>query len=81
MNKTMRGFVKPARSAGAELWEVPIPDIESHEVLIRVRATSLCGTDLHIYNLAEQHFAVTPMIFGHEYCGDVVAVGSDVQRV
>jgi threonine 3-dehydrogenase len=80
----MRGVVKPARGPGAEMRDVPIPRPGDHDVLIRVKAASMCGTDLHIYRWdpwAEEHFGETPMVFGHEYCGEVVEVGRDVHRV
>jgi threonine 3-dehydrogenase len=84
MSETMRAIVKPARQAGAELREVPIPATGPGDVLIKVDRTSICGTDLHIYNwdqLMDETFGETPMVFGHEYCGEVVEIGSQVTRV
>lgn len=84
MGETMRAVVKPARAPGAELRDVPIPVPGDHDVLIRVKATSMCGTDLHIFrwdHWADENFGPTPMVFGHEYCGEVVEVGRDVSRV
>ena len=84
MTETMLGIVKPERAPGAELREVPVPRPGDHDALIRVIATSMCGTDLHIYRWdpwAEEHFGPTPMVFGHEYCGEVVEVGRDVTHV
>ncbi|MBX6341069.1 MAG: L-threonine 3-dehydrogenase [Thermomicrobiaceae bacterium] len=84
MAETMRAVVKPAPGPGAELREVPIPEPGPRDVLIRVKAASMCGTDLHIYRWdpwAAEHFGPTPMVFGHEYCGEVVEVGRDVSRV
>jgi L-iditol 2-dehydrogenase len=58
---------------------VPVPEIEAHEVLIKVRACGICGTDLHIYN---GHFpAPMPLIQGHEFSGEIVEVGSAVTGV
>ena len=50
---TMRALVKARAGAGAELREVPVPEPAAGEVLIRVDAASLCGTDLHIYRWDE----------------------------
>ena len=84
MGEMMRAVVKPARGPGAEMREVPVPVPGDHDVLIRVKATSMCGTDLHIFRWdqwAEENFGETPMVFGHEYCGDVVEIGRDVSSV
>lgn len=84
MAETMRAVVKPARQPGAEIRDVPIPTPGPGDVLIRVKLASICGTDLHIHKwdpLMEQTFGETPMVFGHEYCGEVVQVGDRVSRV
>ncbi len=84
MSETMRAIVKPAREAGAELREVPVPTVGPGDVLIKVDRASICGTDLHIYNwdqLMDETFGETPMVFGHEYCGEVVQTGDQVVRV
>jgi threonine 3-dehydrogenase len=84
MPEMMRAIVKPSRGPGAELRDVPVPEVGPRDVLIKVRAASICGTDLHIYKwdtLMEETFGETPMVFGHEYCGDVIAVGEGVRRV
>ncbi|MCY9588717.1 L-threonine 3-dehydrogenase [Paenibacillus chitinolyticus] len=83
MTQTMVGLVKAHRRAGAVLMEVPVPECGPDEVLIRVKASSICGTDMHIYqwdDWAEQH-VVTPNVFGHEFAGVVHEVGSQVSRV
>jgi len=82
--RTMLAVVKIATAAGAELREMPVPVPQPNEVLIKVRATSICGTDLHIYNWdgwAQGRISHTPQIMGHEFCGDIVAVGADVQEL
>jgi threonine dehydrogenase-like Zn-dependent dehydrogenase len=68
---------------------VPDPPVSAREALIRVRAVGVCGTDLHIfrgqanYNLDAQGrqipFNVQPQILGHEFCGEVMEVGSEVK--
>lgn len=57
--------------------EMPIPEIKNHEVLIQVKATSICGTDVHIYNWDDwaKGRVKAPYIFGHEFTGEVVKVG------
>lgn len=77
---TMRALVKHHAGFGAELREVPIPDYGPDEVLIRVKATSLCGTDVHIYVYDDwaKSRVKPPYVFGHEFSGEVVAVGDQV---
>ncbi len=81
--KTMRAVVKTRPGPGFELREVPVPQIGPRDVLIKVRATSICGTDLHIYRWDPwaQSRIKPPLIIGHEFCGDVVAVGKEVHTV
>jgi len=62
--------------------EVPCPTIGDGEALLRVRAASICGTDLRIYSSG--HFKIppgTPRILGHEFAGEVAAVGSMVKSL
>lgn len=83
MRGTMRAIAKTAAGPGAEMIRVPIPEAPRHHVLIKVTATAICGTDLHIYNWdpwAQGRIKV-PRLFGHEFCGEVVAAGEDVTYV
>ncbi len=77
--KTMRALVKAEPRSGAELREVPVPRPGPGDLLIRLEAVSLCGTDLHIYRWdpwAEERLGgQLPRIFGHEMAGRVVAHG------
>jgi len=57
--------------------EVPIPEIAKDEMLVRVRACSICGTDVRIFHNGE-HRVVTPCITGHEISGDVVLAAAVV---
>ncbi len=70
---------------GLELREVPVPEPKDGEVLIKVKATSICGTDIHIYKWdewAQQRIGKNiPYIFGHEVSGEVVAAGKGVNGV
>lgn len=83
MADEMRAVVKATAGPGLEMRAVPIPSIQPDEVLVKVRAASICGTDLHIYNW--DSWAASrlkpPLIVGHEVCGDVVARGAMVRSV
>ncbi|WP_343031321.1 L-threonine 3-dehydrogenase [Metabacillus lacus] len=83
MNGKMKAIVKHQRGYGAEMQMVDIPYIEEHEVLIKVKATSICGTDVHIYSWDEwsESRVNPPYIFGHEFAGEVVETGSKVTNV
>lgn len=78
--KTMRAIAKVAPRPGLELVEVPVPETGPNDVLIRIRRTSICGTDVHIYNWDDwaSRTIPTPMVIGHEFVGEVVEVGSNV---
>jgi threonine dehydrogenase-like Zn-dependent dehydrogenase len=80
---TMLAVVKTRPERGVQITRVHVPACCPHEVLVRVRATSVCGTDVHIYNWdawAQARLAL-PRILGHEAAGEVVAVGADVQGI
>lgn len=83
MQGTMKAVIKPSAGPGAELATVPIPRIGPKEVLVKVRAASICGTDVHIYTWDPwaQGRIKPPLIFGHELAGDVVEVGNEVTRL
>ena len=80
---TMQAIVKTEPKPGAQLREVPAPEIGPKDVLVRVRAASVCGTDLHIYRWDRwsAHRIHPPLIFGHEFCGVVEKVGAEVSTV
>ncbi len=79
----MTAVVKTGPAPGSEVKDVPIPRFGSRDVLIRVKAASLCGTDLHIQNWDKwaQGRIKPPLVFGHEFCGTVVERGEDVTMV
>ncbi len=79
----MDALVKEDRKKGAKMRQVSIPSIQPHEVLIEVKAASICGTDLHIYQWDEwaSKRVHPPYIFGHEMSGVVVEVGEKVTNV
>jgi len=80
----MRAVRKTKEGQGLELVDIPIPDPEDHEVLVKVGACSLCGTDVHIYNWEHpwsEGRIKPPRTTGHEVCGEVVKTGKDVTLV
>lgn len=77
----MRAIAKLRAGPGLDLTEVPVPEPGINDVLIKVKKTSICGTDIHIYNWdawAERTIK-PPMVIGHEFVGVIAAVGSNVQ--
>lgn len=83
MSEMMQAVVKTHAAPGFELCQVPVPEIGPTDILIRTRATSICGTDVHIYNWDPwaANRIKPPVIIGHEFCGDVVKIGSQVDEV
>lgn len=81
----MLAVMKTERKAGATVGQAPIPTIGPTDVLVKVRASSICGTDAHIYNWdawADNRIqAPMPFVFGHEFCGDIIEVGKQVQNL
>lgn len=77
----MKALVK--RQAGPGIWmeDIPEPRVGPNDVLIQIRKTSICGTDLHIYHWDAwaQKTIPVPMAVGHEYCGHIVELGSEVR--
>jgi threonine 3-dehydrogenase len=79
----MKALVKAAAEPGLVWSDVPVPEIGRDDVLIRVLRTGICGTDLHIYSWdgwAQSHVDV-PLVVGHEFVGEIAAVGEDVHEL
>lgn len=80
MKGSMRAVQKVRKEPGFDLVEVDIPQIQPDEVLVKVHATAICGTDVHFYNWDE--FAKSklnpPITIGHEFAGEIVEVGDQV---
>jgi len=79
--RTMRAIAKLRAGAGLDLVEVPVPRPGINDVLIRIKKTSICGTDVHIFNWdawAEKTIR-PPMVIGHEFVGVIEEFGSNVQ--
>jgi len=82
MNGKMKAALKVEAAPGATIALVDIPRISPRDVLVEVKAASICGTDLHIYewDAWAQNRVKTPRIFGHEFAGEVVEVGKEVKE-
>ncbi len=76
----MKALVKSRPEPGLWLEEIPVPGIGINDVLIRVKRASICGTDIHILNWDDwaRRTIPVPMAIGHEFMGEIVAVGSNV---
>jgi len=76
----VRALVKSRAERGLWLADIPEPEIGINDVLIRVKKTGICGTDLHIYEWDEwaRETIPVPMAIGHEFVGEIVRVGSNV---
>lgn len=80
-SSTMQALAKLAPGPGLSLIDAPIPEPGINDVLIKIKKTSICGTDVHIYNWDEWAAKTipVPMIIGHEFVGVVEKVGSNVR--
>ena len=76
----MKALVKAAAEPGLRLQDVREPEIGINDVLIQVRKTGICGTDLHIdaWDAWAQKTIPVPMVVGHEFVGEIVRVGDNV---
>ncbi len=83
MPKMMKAILKLKPEKGVWMGEVPVPEIGPNDVLIKIHKTSICGTDIHIYEWNDwaQRTIKTPMVIGHEYVGHVVEIGANVTDV
>ena len=79
----MKALVKKEPGKGIWMEEVAVPKVGVNDVLIKIKKTAICGTDLHIYKWDEwsQKTIKTPMTIGHEYVGIVAEVGPGVRNI
>lgn len=77
----MKALVKAKAEQGIWLEDVPMPEIGPNDVLVKVRRTAICGTDIHIFNWDDwaQSTIPVPMTVGHEFMGEIVELGSEVR--
>lgn len=83
MPEKMLAAMKLKRAVGAEMAEIPLPRPKADEVLLKIKACSICGTDKHIYNWDNwaQNRIKPPLVFGHECCGEVMEIGPAVKSI
>ena len=77
----MKALVKLKAEVGIWMTDSPKPEMGHNDLLIKINKTAICGTDIHIYNWDEwsQKNIPVPMVVGHEYAGEVVAIGQEVK--
>lgn len=77
----MKSLVKAKREPGIWMQDVPVPEYGVNDVLIKIKKTAICGTDIHIYKWDDwaQATIPVPMTVGHEFYGEIVEVGKEVQ--
>src|SRR5712692_6723264 len=77
----MKAIAKTEPGRGAAIIDLPTPSPGDNEILVRIAACGICGSDLHLYEWelgAERMVARYPFVMGHEPAGEVVAVGGSV---
>ncbi len=76
----MKALVKAKREPGLWMQDVPVPELGPNDVLIRVKKSAICGTDIHIFNWDEwsQRTIPVPMAVGHEFMGEIAELGTAV---
>lgn len=77
----MKALSKLKPEEGIWMVDVPIPTISDNDVLVKIKRTAICGTDVHIYNWDEwsQKTIPVPMVVGHEFSGEIVEMGKNVK--
>jgi threonine 3-dehydrogenase len=80
MRNDMKALVKARPEPGIWMENRPLPDIGPDDVLIRIRKTGICGTDIHIWNWDDwaQRTVPIPLVTGHEFSGEIVEIGRNV---
>jgi threonine 3-dehydrogenase len=81
MTNMMKALVKAKAEPGLSMERVPVPEIGPDDVLIRIRKTGICGTDIHIWNWDEwaARTVPVPLVTGHEFAGEIVEIGRNVE--
>ena len=80
IKNTMKSLSKLKREPGIWMVDSPVPEMGHNDLLIKIRKTAICGTDMHIFNWDEwsQQTIPVPMVVGHEYVGEVIGIGQEV---
>ena len=79
----MKALTKKKPEPGLWMEDIPVPEVGTNDVLIKIHKTAICGTDVHIFNWDEwsQKTVKTPLVLGHEFVGTVEKMGSNVHDV
>ena len=79
----MKALAKLKAEPGIWLTRTEKPKLGHNDLLIKIKKTAICGTDIHIYNWDEwaQKTIPVPMVVGHEYAGEVVGIGQEVKGI
>lgn len=82
MSNMMKALVKAKPEVGLWMENVPVPEVGPNDVLIRVKKSAICGTDVHIWNWDQwaQKTIPVPMVVGHEFVGEIAEIGSAVTK-
>ncbi len=82
MTNMMKALVKAKAEPGLWMEHVPLPAMNANEVLIKVRKSAICGTDIHIWNWDDWASSTVPvpMVVGHEFCGEIVDTGAAASK-
>ena len=77
----MKALVKSKAERGLWMQDIAVPEIGHNDVLIKIRRTAICGTDIHIYQWDDwaSNTIPVPLAIGHEFCGEIVECGSEVR--
>lgn len=77
----MKALIKAKPERGISLQDAAKPKLGHNDVMIKIKKTAICGTDIHIYNWDEwaQEHIKTPMVIGHEFVGEIVEIGQEVK--
>ncbi|MBK0329244.1 L-threonine 3-dehydrogenase [Rhodobacteraceae bacterium F11138] len=81
MKNTMKALQKSRPAEGLWMIDAPVPEIGPDDVLIKINKTGICGTDIHIWNWDDwaRKTVPVPLITGHEFAGEIVEIGRDVE--
>lgn len=78
--RRLKAVVKSKPEPGVEVRDVPFPEVAGDEVLIKVKAAAICGSDLGIYNYTAAYSGMRlPVVMGHEFAGEVAETGATVE--
>jgi len=79
----MKALVKTSEATGFEYKDVEVPKIGPKDVLVKIKGTTICGSDIHVYHSSPNIMKMCqlPIVVGHETCGDVVEVGDCVTSI